>query len=750
MSIFNEAPARLKQVEHTNPVGAMPALCAHLEFAVEWWFCQGHFQGNRVGKKVFMISCFELRPFRSVDKSGTMLLLSILDTQTQQHFPRSQVSCGALNAFASMGRRFKQAGIDSAIVDALIDEVRRYGPPCPIVLEEFSANIESEPLRIIWNDFLFSQAGDDIALRFEVPDGSGLVDLALSPRSPWWHCPDLGVSPGETMAYLSCPRLELQGTCNGEPVSGEAWFDQQWCTSGLFIADKQRGRLVGWEWFGVNLDDGTDLLLVIYRDQATRRLLSRFAVQFEEGIDPKCLGGFEATPLRYWTSGATRISCPLEWDISVPELDLTLRFTALGADQEIPVFGLNAIWEGAGTVAGNRAGRPVHGRCRLELNGYGSDLDFTKYLAKLKARTNRHIAQFFLKKGCKTIAKRFVDAAHWKNSAEYYESVIAQPSWHLLAQEGKHWRSVFGMLILEAFGSPSKRFEREIVLIAELIHTGSLIIDDIEDGALLRRGVQSTHLKFGLDVALNAGNALYFLPLIALEDNPHLSVGQREEIYRALIAYFVRGHFGQANDIYFSRNMSQRKLTEWLGADLAPQIRQMYVNKTAAWLMGLTETAAIIAGVDARVRAVCLDFARTFGVAFQIMDDIHGLTGMPGSMKSPGEDILTGKLTYIVHAALKRLPARSRRRLTEILGGKLAAGNGPVLQEAIDLVRRSGANEQCHCEAAKMTRRSWAQLSRVVPASNAKTTIRIMLTQLLQSDRQALRPNTLKTLVQRS
>lgn len=732
MPSLDEAGTDAGTAEDQDHASGIPALSPHPAFAVEWWFCQGQFAGETGGHKEFMISCFDLRPFPDTKKSGTMLLLSIFDPATQRHFARSQVSSGALNGFVSMKSRFEKSGLDSNLVAALIDEIRRYGPPKPIIREESPARITSEPLRIDWGDFHFSQTASGFELRFEAPDGSGPIDLRLQPRSEWWHCADLGIVPEETIAYLSCPRLELRGLCNGEPVRGEAWIDQQWCSSGLFIAGSQHGRFVGWEWFGINLDDGTDLLLIAYRDRGTRRQLSRVAMLFEAGAGVRRLQTFDATPSRYWTSGETRISYPVEWNINIPELALTLRFSPLGANQEIPVFGLNAIWEGAGTVSGQRNGAPVRGRCRLELNGYGSDLDFTKYLTKLKNRANRHVAQFFPKKCGKTTINRLIGPAHWKHCADSYEPMLAQPSWHLLAREGKHWRSVFGILILEAFGVAGGRFEREIALIAELIHTGSLIIDDIEDAALLRRGVQSTHLAFGLDVALNAGNALYFLPLVALEKNPHLTVAQREEMYRVLMSYFVRGHFGQATDIHFSRNMSREKLEQWLRADLAPQILQMYVNKTAGWLMGLTETAAIVAGADAKFRAACLDFARTFGVAFQIVDDIHGLTGMPGSTKTPGEDLITGKLTFVVHAALKRLPAKEQHRLAEILGGRLASEGSPTLQEAIDLVTKSGAIQQCHAEAEQMTRRSWARLSKVVPASRAKTTIRIMLAKLLQ------------------
>ena len=352
-------------------------------------------------------------------------------------------------------------------------------------------------------------------------------------------------------------------------------------------------------------------------------------------------------------------------------------------------------------------------------------------LDDIRERAGRHVAEFLPRAGGAEVVAQFVGPAHWSHNGAFYEPTIAAPAWRLLAREGKRWRASLAILLLEAFGVPDDRYEREVALIAEFLHTASLIVDDIEDGSALRRGTPAVHTVFGVDVALNAANAMYFLPLLSIGQNPHLSLAQREEIYRTLIAYFVRGHLGQANDIYFSTAMSPERLEGWLTPEMAGEILQMYAGKTSAWPMGLTEAAAIMAEAPAPLREACVAFSREFGVVFQIMDDVLGMTGMPGRTKTPGEDIITGKLTYLTHRALMRLEGDARRRLIEILGARLAADDPVALEEAMALVDASGAVESCRAEAWDRFAAAWGRVTADLPASPARTLIGALCTDLL-------------------
>ncbi|HSM19644.1 MAG TPA: polyprenyl synthetase family protein, partial [Hyphomicrobiales bacterium] len=137
--------------------------------------------------------------------------------------------------------------------------------------------------------------------------------------------------------------------------------------------------------------------------------------------------------------------------------------------------------------------------------------------------------------------------------------MLARPIWDLLSRGGKHWRPIFGILLLQALGVEPAPYETMLAVIPELGHNAAVVIDDIEDASQTRRGEETIHLRYGLPTAINAANTLYFLPLLSISDHPHLTAGQRDAIYRLIIEMFVQAHFGQAQDLYWSKLEPDRR-----------------------------------------------------------------------------------------------------------------------------------------------------------------------------------------------
>lgn len=101
---------------------------------------------------------------------------------------------------------------------------------------------------------------------------------------------------------------------------------------------------------------------------------------------------------------------------------------------------------------------------------------------------------------------------------ESINKATGEPIYDLLERGGKQWRPLLGMMFAEAFGRDLQQYEanKDIYFacgLTEIVHNGSLMIDDIEDGSKMRRGDQCTHLKFGVDVAVNAGNFMMVSPI---------------------------------------------------------------------------------------------------------------------------------------------------------------------------------------------------------------------------------------------
>jgi len=97
---------------------------------------------------------------------------------------------------------------------------------------------------------------------------------------------------------------------------------------------------------------------------------------------------------------------------------------------------------------------------------------------------------------------------------------IIEPMYNILDRGGKRWRPALLLLIAEALGG-KKADVIDFVVICELVHNGSLVVDDIEDGSQLRRGLPCLHRIYTLDVAINAGQAMYYFPLIVLREKRH-------------------------------------------------------------------------------------------------------------------------------------------------------------------------------------------------------------------------------------
>ena len=183
-----------------------------------------------------------------------------------------------------------------------------------------------------------------------------------------------GAGAGHASCYYSYTRMKTEGrlTLPGAPpvaVTGETWFDHEWATNQL-DADE-----AGWDWFSVQLSDGTELML--YR----MRLKNGQADPASSGTWTDRDGAvvylkkddFKLTPLEWWKSPATAGNYPIRWRVEIPRLKMDLDFTTPLKDQELALPSL-VYWEGLIHAVGTVAGAPLTGHGYLELTGYSAAL----------------------------------------------------------------------------------------------------------------------------------------------------------------------------------------------------------------------------------------------------------------------------------------------------------------------------------------------------------------------------------------
>lgn len=384
----------------TSDAPACPDLSPYEDYSIEWWFAQGFIQGKEFRQRKFMVALFRTENIAESNEmadSGMMLLVSVLDPATGRHEFHSRISPAIIANYRNMAREFCKARFPLLLVDSVVNgnlkEAASDIDHGRIVLDESRPEISSHPFHFQWSGFAFRQLDGSVELALTLPGEDQACSLTLRPQAPWLHEPDINLTDRGPVAYVACPRLTISGTRGGEDVTGRAWIDHQWGDYfGWLIADRDDGyHPFGWDWFGINLDDGTDLLLETHRYVNSSKRMINFAYIFRDGRIIPIRDEIALVPTGYWRSPHTMHNYPLYWRLDIPQLEINLDFAPLSLDQEIPVFGMNAIWEGAGLVNGMHKGRPVRGEARLELHGYGYVVRLRDYLFR---RFNRFVNRY--------------------------------------------------------------------------------------------------------------------------------------------------------------------------------------------------------------------------------------------------------------------------------------------------------------------------------------------------------------------
>lgn len=212
------------------------------------------------------------------------------------------------------------------------------------------------------------------------------------------------------------------------------------------------------------------------------------------------------------------------------------------------------------------------------------------------------------------------------------------------------YRLLSGDMPPAAFSSKRCRLAAEAI---ELIHAGSLIVDDIEDGSPVRRGRPALHLRYPMPIALNAGNWLYFWPFDLFKE---LAIPKEQllHIYESCHRTLLRAHFGQAIDLGAKIDgLDQAQVTEICMASMR--------LKTGA-LMGFAALlGAAVAGTSNVLLTIFDDFGRDLGVALQMFDDLGNALGKPEPAKRY-EDLILSRPSWVWACAANHSTAADYRK----------------------------------------------------------------------------------------
>ncbi|WP_136716075.1 polyprenyl synthetase family protein [Halorientalis salina] len=273
------------------------------------------------------------------------------------------------------------------------------------------------------------------------------------------------------------------------------------------------------------------------------------------------------------------------------------------------------------------------------------------------------------------------------------QSALSDPIWELLDRGGKRWRAVVFLVLVEAFGEDPEEY-LPYACIPEILHNGTIIVDDVEDDASMRRGDPALHLEHGTDIALNAGNAMYFLPLKIITRNPTgLDAETRLAAYEMLMHELNRTHLGQGMDIHW-HNEQEIRMSE-------RQYLEMCACKTGCLGRIVARLAAIVTGQPEDVEMAVANYAERMSIAFQIGDDIldveHTLDEAGAFGKEFGNDVREGKKTLMVIHAAEHAPPEDVARLEEILWAD--DNDEEEIMEVIEILQSTGSVEYAREQA---------------------------------------------------
>ena len=305
----------------------------------------------------------------------------------------------------------------------------------------------------------------------------------------------------------------------------------------------------------------------------------------------------------------------------------------------------------------------------------------------------------------------------------------------LLDRGGKRWRPVLGMIYAECYGrnvaesvEQGSNADDDILFacgLTEFVHNGSLMVDDVEDKSLMRRGEPCTYLKFGEDYAVNTGTIMYCVPIMKIDEFIKEDDALKFKMYKMCCEETANLHFGQNWDIHWHNGKKMPTEAQYL---------HMIINKTSVLPRLCVRLIAAIMKID---DTDIVNYVEQLGAAFQIQDDLIALKSEVYAKERGivAEDIREGKRTLMVsHAYCKsdKITDQEKERLLEILD--LQTEDEALLKEAVDIIFKSGAIEYSEMRAKQMLQDAWAQLETVLPENEGKAKLKQLSDFLINRD----------------
>lgn len=343
----------------------------HLFSNIEWWYYFTYLTGDQGGRYAIMASFFRVGEIEC--SKGHYLIYSLIDLNKEKQYNYSLIDSKLKWNMVFIYLPFylllhpTDIRIWKLYKSLLLGQV-----PLPHSQIK-NATIKQNPTQLIYGDnkLMFSGEKED---RFNVHlvEKKLGIDLQFTPVKPISLIGEDGKP--DDLYYYSFTKNNVQGQVHTEKgienVRGQGWFDHQWGYDYSII------KGLGWNWFGLQLYDGRELLLNEVRSNKSQKTFTPMANLIEKDGSIRFTRDVSFQEIKYWNSLKTKVRYPIEWKIIIPKFSIELHVIATFREQEMPIIGpLTAIWEGTCILSGqetlsNGKKKILDGKGFMELVGY--------------------------------------------------------------------------------------------------------------------------------------------------------------------------------------------------------------------------------------------------------------------------------------------------------------------------------------------------------------------------------------------
>jgi predicted secreted hydrolase len=331
---------------------------------IEWWYVNAHVTTEHKRHLAVVGAFFRLGNGHAIlnpaapQQRSHYLIYAVTDLDARKQRAYSFADSNMIDVLKQIAPFMAALNPSDAQMRKLVASLNDGRLPEPHRQLAVPARVDAEPFKLAYGDenSLADSGVDGATFDLDLGGGTDKVNLRLTgtkPPMPVGGKGETGLAKPTDMYYFSLTRCAVSGTVDTgagpeQVVKGEGWFDHQWGSSWVAQND-------GWDWWGAQLSDGSDVLFFRQRSLATGNTFFPMATFMDKSGHVTVTRNiqFQPDPRSLWKSPATGVRYPLSWIVTFPDQHLRLQIAATVKSQEIPILGPgSAIWEGCCSVYG--------------------------------------------------------------------------------------------------------------------------------------------------------------------------------------------------------------------------------------------------------------------------------------------------------------------------------------------------------------------------------------------------------------